>query len=240
MAGGGDAQPLLFEVEGEAVLEEPGAAAPEAELWWGDYAEETAPGLPAEDAITPAQKMLTALEAAKYRALAALAAQLDGVQVKQESRVLNMQFAGEGVEGRTDATVRGFAVVSAEWDDDSQIAEVTVRSTAGQSGPAGGAGGVAPPSLAIRRIRAEHAARVNAMAKLSARIGEVRVGQEVKVRDLVLVEQRAWLVVDGVLEGAQLSEPEWRGEETCVVKAWLRVSERDLERLQAMAGMRDS
>ncbi len=187
-------------------------------------------GFPAAESGNRSQMMLTAMEAAKYRALASLAAQVEGLQISRESRVLNMQFAGEAIEARVEGLLSGARVVKSEWDPNEGVAKVTVALP--------GAGGAlatapAPDSRTARRERAVAAARLEALADLRRQLGRVRVGEQVIVQNLVLRHQEAWKAVEGMLQGAELSEPRWPERGRCEVRATLRVTEADLARLRA-------
>jgi hypothetical protein len=151
--------------------------------------------------------------------------------------VRNMQFAGEVVEVNRAGALDGVQVVKEEYDSRAQVAEVVVRVGLDRDGrvipqkllP------ITPLSLEVRRARAEHAARVQALAALRERVGEVLVTQEIRVKNLVLSHQKAGLVVEGMLEGAEFSEPHWPSAKHCRVRAKVTVSDVDLDRLRGLA-----
>jgi hypothetical protein len=236
--GRADSEPaVVFKATGESVLEEAGAL-PAPGAAFGTVLQATGTGFPAADAATAGQRRLTAMEAAKYRALAALVEKAEGTRIERESRVLNLQFAGEAIEATTTGKLTGVSVVKREWDESEQQAEVTLRVVLDQEGePVRQLAENAPPeSLKERRARAEQAARVQALARLRQQVGEFRVGQRVRVKNLVLDRQEAWLVVDGMLEGVEFSRPRWPSDDHCVVTARLEASQKDLERLRELAG----
>jgi len=226
----------VFKATGVAFLEEtdrePGVPAGD----WDTVVEATGEGLPAADAATPAMKKLTALEAAKYLALARLTEKIRGTHVRLASKVRDMKFVAQEVEAGVSGDIQGVRIVRSDYDEQKEIAHVTVMVGLDSEGnivpdrllP------ITPLSEAARRARAESAARLDAMAKLREQIGEVYVGQEVKVKNLMLSHQRAWLLVEGILEGVKFSEPLWPTDRQCKVEATLVVSDSDLERLMAV------
>lgn len=234
--GGAGERELTFEATGEAVLEQPGTAAPPED--WGASVQATGKGFPTRDAATPTEKRLTALEAAKYRALAELVAKIEGTEVKRESRVLNLQFASEAVEASVVGQVGGATVVEQKWDQVEGTAEVTLRVYLDEEGnPVPGVAlPKAPQSETARRARAEQAARVQALARLRRRVGRVAVRQDVRVENMLLSRQRARSVVDGMVEGVRFERPRWPTDRHCVVEARLTVPESELEELRELIG----
>jgi len=225
-----------LEATGEAFLEEVDREIGVPAVEWDSVVEGYGQGFPATDAVSEEQRRMTALRAARYVALGDLLGKIGGTRVRQESKVLNMQFAGEAVEVERAGMLEGVQVVRSEYDPERQIASVTVRVGLDKEGkiiperllP------ITPLSLEARRARAEHAARVQALVALREQIGQIRVGQSIKVKNLVLSRQEASLVVEGMLEGAEFSEPEWPTPRHCKVKASLTLSEADLARLRKM------
>ncbi len=84
-------------------------------------------GLPTADANTPDQQRMTACQAAYYRALADLAGKVYGTHIEQESKVVNMQFAGESLQTDVSGLLDGVEVVSNEYDPKSGMATAVVR-----------------------------------------------------------------------------------------------------------------
>lgn len=228
----------VIEATGEAFLEETDRDIGVPAVEWESVVEGQGMGLPAADAATPAQKMMTARKAAYYSALADLLGKVSGTQVKQESSVRNMQFAGETVEASRAGVLQGVQVVRSDYDEEGQVAMVVVRVGLDKEGRAIPEKllPITPLSLESRRARAEHAARVQAVAALQEQVGEVLITQEVRVKNLVLSHQRADLVVQGMLEGAEFAKPQWHGPKHCTVRATMKVSDVDLARLRGMVG----
>lgn len=84
-------------------------------------------GLPAADAKTPDQQRMTACRAAYYGALADLAGKVYGTKLAQESKVVNMQFAGETVQAGVSGLLEGVEVVSNDYDPERGMAMAVVR-----------------------------------------------------------------------------------------------------------------
>ena len=235
---GGD---VVLRARGEAVVEAEEAVgqAPAAE--WESIVQATGQGFASPTAPTDELKRLTALEAARHVALAALVEQIEGAEVTQRSMVRNMTFMAQELQSEVAGRLAGARVVRSDYDAATGKAEVQLMvglDAEGKVVPAPATVGLAgvPPSEASRRLRAEAAARIDALAKLRGQLGEVRVGQQVRVRNLRLAHQEAWSTVEGILEGVQFGEPEWPTDRRCVVEASLTVPAADLERLRHAAG----
>ena len=163
----------VIEATGEAFMEATDRDTGVAAVEWDSVVEGQGTGLPAADALTSEQKMMTATKAARYTALADLLGKVSGTQVKQESAVRNMQFAGETVEVSRVGTLEGVQVVKSEYDPKTQVATVVVRIGLDKQGkpipekllP------ITPLSVEARRARTENAARVQALACLRGRWG---------------------------------------------------------------------
>ena len=87
----------------------------------------SAQGLPAAYATAEPARRFTALESARQRALAKLAEELHGVRVERAAKVRDMQFAGEEIEAQVQGELKGAQVVRSEYDEETGLAEVTVR-----------------------------------------------------------------------------------------------------------------
>lgn len=87
----------------------------------------SAQGLPAAYATAEPARRFTALESARQRALAKLAEELYGVRVERAAKVRDMQFAGEEIEAQVQGELRGAQVVHSEYDEETGLAEVTLR-----------------------------------------------------------------------------------------------------------------
>jgi len=219
-----------------AILESVEARRDPARLWH-TYLEATGQGIAAAGASTEFQQRMTAVQAARSRALAGLVEELEGTEIAREAKVLNMQFAGESVSSRTHGELRGIQVVDEEYDPETGVAQVTVRVGLDERGklvPAE-ATAAAPGSMDARRARAERAARVDALSRLREQIGEVRVGRSVRVRNLMLSHYEAWLSVEGIMRNVEFSEPTWSGDVRCEVVASVRVPPGELKHFRSLA-----
>ena len=231
-----EARPRVFEATGVAFLEEPGRKLVEAPAECVRVVEASGEGLPAANAVNAIELRLTAVEAAKYRAMANLAEKMEGAEVVKVARSSDLRFQSEEIEAMVSANLEWVRITEQRYDEQTGIAKVTVQIgldaqgnvTAEMKVP------IEPLSLAERRARAEAAARIHAVAKLREQIGEVRVYQKVKVKDLVLQSQKAWLIVEGIVKGAQFSRPSWPTHQKCEVTARLEVLEEEFQRFTAL------
>ena len=229
----------VIEATGEAFIEETDRDIGVPAVEWESVVEGQGTGLPAADAATPEQKMMTATKAARYNALADLLGKVSGTQVKQESAVHNLQFAGETVEVSRAGTLEGVQFVKSDYDEKTQIATAVVRIGLDKQGKAIPERllPITPLSLEARRARAENAARMQALAGLREKLGEMRVSQEIRVKNLVLSHQSVSVEVEGLLEGVEYSKPKWLNSTHCQVTATLTLKEADVARLQGMVGL---
>jgi len=206
---------------------------------WDTVVEATAQGLAPESAEGDIQRRLMAIEAATCRAMAMLAENVRGTHVAKKSEVRDMEFVGEDVWTEMAGSLEGVKIAKSEYDEETGVAVVTVRvglDTEGNIIPDRMLP-ITPLSSAARRVRAEGAARVDAVASLREQLGEIYVGQVVKVKDLVLIHQKAWLLVEGMLDRVQFSRPEWVSPTQCVVEATLVVTPELMEKLRAAASL---
>lgn len=226
----------VLEATGEALLEpaRPGMLIPSPR--WDRAARATGTGFPAPDAPSDQLRRLTAVEAARHVALARLVEQLEGARVSQSSRVRNMIFAGQEVESATSGDLNGARVVDVDYDDSSGVANVTVLVGLDEDGRPVPAAQVpaTPLSLPARRVRAEAAARMNALARLSERLGDLHVKGDLRVREVQLRIARSGPIVERILDGAELGRVEWVSRERCRVEARLRVAPEELEQLREL------
>ncbi|MDA0991796.1 MAG: hypothetical protein O3A51_13730 [Verrucomicrobia bacterium] len=226
-----------FTATGVAFLEERQLPSEASPLSSGMMIEATGRGLPASSAETPIQKKLTAQEAAKYRAIAGLLEKIAGLNISREGLVRDMAFISEEVSVDISGELGGIRVVNADYDEDSEIAEITVRVSVDNDGkvvPEIGRAG-RNLSLAERMARAEEAARISAIAALREAIGSVHITQETTVMNLVLNTQVAEMTVEGWLQGAELSQPHWSSRKKCIVEGTVTLSPAELEQLRAIA-----
>jgi len=229
---------LVLHATGTAFLEEAGPEKGVPAADWDSTVEASGFGLPAANATTPAFKRLTAMQAAKYTAMASLVEKLRGIRVTQDSKVHDLTFAGQELGAQLAGDLSGVRVVRCEYNEEQGMAEAVVMVGLDAKGnivperllP------MAPLSGGARRARAEAAARINALAKLREQIGEVYVWQEIKVKNLQLSHQNAGEVVEGMLEGVEYGKAQWPSDKQCCVEATLKLRPADVERLRAMVG----
>ena len=193
-----------------------------------DYArviEATGRGMPANNATSEWEKRYTAIEAAKYRSLAKLVEKLKGVNVDLRREVRDMVFSSEVIKAHTEGQLKGISLVRSKYDADTGIAHVTFRLGLDSEGKPVEVNYVplVSRSKAARRIRAESAARTIALGRLLEQVGNMRVGQTVKVQDFIFSSQKAWQEVQELLEGVEYSEARWKGERSVTVEAMLKV-----------------
>jgi len=217
-----------FSVVGIAFLE-PVQSLREPVPQQGAFVEAEGYGFPAKDAEDAMQKRLTALEAARYRALANLAVKTLGQSVTRDARVVDMAFAGEEIHVTLDGELRGVSEVSRDYDEEKGMATVTLKVALD---PREKEGGEQPLSLEQRQARAETAARTQATALLREQVGQVFVEQDVRVENLVMKHQEARAYVQGLLEGIRFSPPIWTSAEKCEVSATLEL---DRDKLAGLA-----
>jgi len=230
---------IRFEATGVSFLQEAGQKSQAAGSPWDSVIEAAGRGLPAPNAVNDAQKQLTAQEAARYRALAKLAEELEGLKVTRVARVTDMAFAGEEVNANLSVDLKGITEVASTYDAEAEIAEVTLRVVLGSDGKTipQRISRLAPASIYERKAQAEEAARIRAMASLREQIGRVYVSQSVEVEDLMLARQEARLHVEGLLEGVEFSDVRWTGNKQCEVTAVITVPEGQLkERRLGLSG----
>ncbi len=240
-ARGASPEGVFLEATGVAILESQERER-DPSRFWQTYVEATGKGVAAAGAPTEFQQRMTALQAARSRALAGLLEDLEGVEIAREAQVVNMQFAGESVSSRARGQLRGVQVVAEEYDSQTRVAEVTLRvglDAEGQIVPVQ-ATAAAPELLEARRARAERAARVDAVSRLREQIGEVQVGRAVLVRNLMLSHHEAWLSVEGIMRNVEFSEPRWSGESRCEVVASVKVPPEKLKYFRSLAEARSS
>lgn len=220
----------IFRTKGIATLEK------DDSLFGGDYArviEATGCGMPANNATSESEKRYTAIEAAKYRSLAKLAEKLNGVNVNLHTEVRDMVFSSEVIRAHIEGQLEGISLVGSKYNADTGVAQVTLRLGLDSEGKPVEVNYVPLVSWSkeARRIRAESAARIIALGRLLEQIGNTRVGQTVKVQDLIFSSQKAWQEVQGMLEGVEYSEPRWKGERSVTVEAMLKVPREKMEQV---------
>jgi len=226
----------VFKATGVAFLEKTDRLLPNVAAQADSVIRASGMALPGTNAVTEIEKRMTALEAAKIRAMANLAEKVRGTIIKKITRSEDMRFVSEDVEALVTATLQGVRVVASRYDEETGIAEVKVSVGLDMEGniipekvvP------MAPLYLTERKARAAAAARIDAGVRLREQIGEEYVGQVVQVKNLVLQSHRAWRVVEGMIKGAEFSKPSWPTPEKCEVKATLKVPDEEFKRLRAV------
>ena len=188
-------------------------------------------GFPAPHAGTAAEKRLTAMEAARYRALANLVEKRDGLVVSRDARTIDMAFAGEEVRVQIEGQLKGVSEVAQDYDTETEMATVTLKMPLGSEADSRRTTREKPLSLEQRKARAIAAARIQATASLREQIGQIYVEQDVLVEELILAHQQARVYVQGLLEGVSFSEALWLGESRCEVVATLEVKQADMEKM---------
>jgi len=91
-------------------------------------------GLPASGATDPDTRRRTALEAARQRALAALAEQVYGAEINRVTKVRDLRFVSEEAVSHVSGRLSDVDIVRSFYDDQSGLAEVTVRLTLDENG----------------------------------------------------------------------------------------------------------
>lgn len=216
-----DDPPLRYEATGIAFLEPAEKIIKDQSTKPNDFVEASGYGFPSPAATTPSQKMLTATEAAQYRAMANLAEKHLGLDVKREARTSDMAFSSEDVTVSLSGTLKGVSEVSRSYNEEAEIATVTLKMNPGakevpeKQSP--------PLTLEHRKARAEAAARIHAMALLREQIGETYVEQEIQVNGMNLTRQMASIHVEGLLKNIQFSGIRWTSERICEVTASLEI-----------------
>jgi len=190
--------------------------------------EATGFGLPATNTENDEQKRLTALEAARYRALANLVEKSGGVEVSREAHTIDMAFASEEIHVRIHGQLKGVSEVAQDYDKEAEMATVTLKMPLE---PVTDSTHENLLTLEQRKARAIAAARIQATASLREQIGQVYVEQDVLVEDLILTHQHARVYVQGLLEGISFSEALWLGETRCEVVATLEVNQSHMEKM---------
>ncbi len=186
-------------------------------------------GLPASSAGNAAQKRLTAMEAARYRALANLVEKRDGLEVMRKAHTIDMAFAGEEIRVQINGTLKNVSEVAQDYDTETEMATVTLKIPLE---PETDSTRKKPLTLEQRKARAITAARIQATAALREKIGQIYVEQDVLVEELILSHQQARVYVQGLLEGVSFSEALWLGESRCEVVATLEVNQTDIEKMK--------
>ncbi len=220
-------QMVCFEATGVAFMEPP-----ERSIQSEEFIEASGFGLPSPNTSNDAQKHLTAMEAAQYRALANLAEKHFGLDVTREARTVDMAFAGEEVHVRLDGTLSGISEVARSYDTEAEVATVTLRMAIEPEEDPQRTAHEQALSVEHRKARTVTAARIQATALLREKMGQVYVEQDVLVENFITTHQEARVYVQGLLNGILFSEARWLSEVSCEVTAAV---EMDIAKLESMA-----
>ncbi len=216
-------RPLRFEAIGIAFLEVPEQATENQAAQSGKFIEAQGFGLPSPSAENDAQKRLTAMEAAQYRALANLAEKVLGQEVVREARVVDMAYAGEEVRVNLSGKLKGVSEVVRSYDAETEIATVSLKVAVEPEEDSRRMTHEQSLSIDQRKARAVAAARIHATALLREQIGQVYVEQDIRVENLEMAHQEARIYVKGLLDGIIFSDARWPSETQCEVTATLEV-----------------
>lgn len=219
---------VRLEAVGIAFLEPEAKAGPTNSVALPATVTATGCGLPAPHAESETLKRMTAMEAARYRALANLAERVLGQEVTRDAEVFDLAFAGEEVHASLSGELKQAFEVSREYDAEKGVATVTVGLAQGDVADTPAAKN---RSRAERVARAEAAARIHAAALLREKIGQIFVKQHIQVENLVMQHQDARIYVQGILEGVQYSTPRWPTPNKCEVTAVVVIDQDKLANL---------
>ena len=194
-------------------------------------------GLPAPNAVSSAHKRLTALEAAKYRAVAQLAERVHGLRVERLAKIRDLSYAGDEVTIGSSRRMEGVTVIDSEYDEVGEVASVTVRVILDSEGniiPERGQH-EDPMSLSVWRSKAESEARAMSLLALRAKLESVELLPNVTVSGAARNSHDVRERVDKLIEEAEIASPSWQTDTKCTVRASLTVSPREMKQLQSIA-----
>lgn len=175
-----------------------------------EFVEATGYGFPAPGATNALQKMLTATEAAQYRAMANLAEKHSGLDVHRKAKTVDMAFAEETVNINLSASLSGISEVDRNYDEQEKMATITLRMMIPPPSPE-----VSPEEIALmNRRNAEDTARIHAAAQLREEAGKLDLKSDVLITDL--------------LKDTRYTEAQWTTNNVCEVKASLKVDSSNL------------
>ena len=132
-----------------------------------------------------------------------------------------MAFAADRVTVTVSGDLIGVRTAHEEYDAQTGRARVTLQVGVERGGDlVPDEPGPGPAAAeALLRLRTEQAARDDAVEKLRKQVGAVRLRRAVTVGELTLTSLEADVIVEGVLEDAEFSEPRWTGRAQCNVDA---------------------
>lgn len=202
---------LYLEVIGIAYLDPADLQSKNIEEQEPKFIEATGYGFPAPNATNELQKMVTAMEAAHYRALANLAEKHQGLEVHRTAKTVDMAFAEETVNINLSATLSGVSETERNYDEHEAMAMVSLQMML-PIPPAQ----ETPEEMAKRRkTQAETAARLHAAAQLREKVSKVESP------------------TSKVLQDIQYAEALWTSDLICEVKASLRIDSDDQNQNEA-------
>jgi len=180
-------------------------------------------GFPSEIAKTNFQKKITALEAAKYRALVALLEKINGITVSKDVKVIDMVFSGEKVEVTTNGNLEAVFIVSEDYNPETEVATVTVAKTEVEE-PQHLKVEQKKDSLELKKEKAVAAAKALAIGNLKAKLGKTYAQQKTTVENMELSNQISQTYIEGALKNVQFSQPRWLNDTMCEVIARVEVA----------------
>jgi hypothetical protein len=180
-------------------------------------------GFPSATAKTNFQKRITALEAAKYRALVALLEKENGVNVSKDVKVVDLVFSGENIHVSTKGTLSGVSVVSEAYDASTEVATVEMGLLQEKE---------VDPIVAelkkdckdLKRQKAIVAAKAQAIGNLKAKLGKTYAQQKITVKNMELSNQVSKTYIEGALKDVQFSQPRWLNSTMCEITARVEVT----------------
>lgn len=224
----------VFSAAGRAALSPPVMeAAPD----WPSCIEATGRGFAAPGASDPARRKMTAVAAAKCRTLAELAELVRGLHLQSRSNVADLRFAGESIETEVQADLAQVRLVASQYDEDTGMAQVTMRMGLSASGEVlkGGLSAPPPPPEGPRRQQAERVARKLALQNLKQALDQADVVPQVALGGLAKHSKLAARYLSEALEKVEYSPARWHAGKVCTVQAEARIAQTDWDMLQILA-----
>ena len=180
-------------------------------------------GFPSKTAKTNFQKQITALEAAKYRALVALLEEINGITVTKDVKVIDMVFSGEKVEVNTSGNLEGVFIVSENYSSETEVALVVVAISKVEE-PKQVKVELKKDSLELKKAKAVVAAKAQAIGNLKAKLGKTYAQQKTTVENMELSYQISQTYIEGALKDVQFSQPRWLNSTMCEITARVEVT----------------
>lgn len=226
-------EPIHFEATGTAVLRDADQPLQNLGPSCATILEGTGTGHPSLNAANETQKQSTALEAARYRALAQIIEKRDGLYISRTAHVQNMVFAGEELSVKLSGVIEDASTVYEKYDADTEVGEVLLRVALDVNGQVIQQSTVHQPFVSIdrRMAEAEAAARINATAAIREDIGRIFVTQVTEIKNMKVKSQTTQLKMEGLLQGVKFSDTRWLDETCCEVTASIELNPRQLRYL---------